>query len=137
MNKAHIEHLKSEFVDIVGDYCSAFCQKHGWEAYNPDMWVGEDVGGVLEVCDRYINMDDIRYDIDNDIEVGVLEEWYDYSTEIAFFEGGRNVNYPSWCKGYRPYSAEQLERISEAQTAVNVAKNHLRELVEQYKAYDL
>ena len=136
MNKSHKELIRGRYENAVHEYCHAFRRKHGYH-YDPDGWVGEDVGGVLEVCDRYINMDDIRYDIDNDIKVGVLEEWYDYSTEIAFFEGGRNVNYPSWCRGYRPYSAEQLERISEAQTAVNVAKNHLRELVEQYKAYDL
>lgn len=132
MNKAHIDYLKTEYADIVGDYCQLFCQKHGFD-YCPDEWVGGDVGGVLQVNDDYFfNFDDMRYDIDNDVEKGVFMEWYEYSVEVEFVEGTRNVNYRSWCMGYRPYTADQLKAMRDAQIRINELQMELAEIADNY-----
>lgn len=133
MNKAHTNLIKERFENVVHEYCIAFCNKHGYE-YDQDGWAAGDVGGVLEVTEgyMYVNFDEIRYDIDNNIPKGTFEEYYEYSTECAFVDGAKNVNYRSWCMGCRPYTAEQLKELHEAQINVRKADQALRELVEQY-----
>lgn len=134
MTKLHKELIKERFENAVHEYCIAFCKKHEYD-YDPDGWVGGDVGGVLEVVDgyMYVDFDEIRLDIDKDVPKGTFEEYYDYTTEVGFVDGARNMNYRSWCMGYRPYTAEQLKELHEAQVNVRKAEQILRELVEQYK----
>lgn len=134
MNISHKNLIKERFENAVHEYCHAFCQKHEFD-YDPDGWVGGDVGGVLEVMDgyMYVNFDDIRHDIDNDVPKGTFEQYYEYSTECASIQGAKQVNYRSWCMGCRPYTAEQLNELHNAQLNVEKAKQDLLELVEQYK----
>lgn len=73
MNKSHIKLIKERYENAVHEYCMAFCQKHGYH-YNPDGWVGGDVGGVIEVADMFVNFDDIRIDIDNEVPQGIFEQ---------------------------------------------------------------
>lgn len=96
--------LRNMYSNVVAEYCKVFFVKHDFGEYDNDMWIGNDTGGVIEVCDMFIGFDEIRYDIDNKIESGVFEEWFDYSTEIDFEHDEPMINFPSWCKGMRPNS---------------------------------
>lgn len=132
MNKAHTELVRERYENAVHEYCHIFMQKHGF-AYNPDEWVANEVGGVLCVNDYYLDFDDIKYDIDNDVAENVFFEWYDYCVELMMIDGAPDVNYKSWVRGFRPYTREQLSRILEAQEKVQAAKDALIECVNSYK----
>lgn len=135
MNKAHIDLLKSKWHDVVTEYCDLFCEKHGYE-YEPDGWAGDDIGGVLTVGDYFISFDVIRYDIDHDVPEETFIQYYDYSLELSYLTDGKvNVNYPSYCKGCRPCTPQQMELLTEAKKRVQDAEEHLNELVEGHRGF--
>ncbi len=67
MNEAHRRLIKERYENAVHEYCHAYCQKHGY-TYNPDGWVHGDVGGILQIGDKYISFYAMKADIDNEIE---------------------------------------------------------------------
>jgi len=88
--------LKSKFDKIANKYLKKFMEKHGFE--NPDMWwVAGMVGTTLFVNDYFLNFEDIRYDLDNEIEKEMLFEWYYYNLEKQEY----NINYKSYLSGGR------------------------------------
>lgn len=133
MNISHKNLIKERFENAVHEYCHAFCQKHEFD-YDPDAWVGEDVGGVLEINEglMYVDFDDIRLDINKDAPKGAFEVYYEYSVECEFVDGAKQMNYRSWLNGYRPYTAEQLRKMHEAQTKVMKSKQELEMLMNEY-----
>lgn len=136
MNKSHKELIRGRYENAVHEYCHAFCRKHGYH-YDPDGWVGEGVGGIVLVGDYYINFDDIRYDIDNDVPEDIFIKYYDYTLEIASLDEGTgkmtNVNYKHFIYGLRPYSEEQLEKIRQAKERVAEARAALEECIAEEK----
>lgn len=127
MNKAHIEWLKECYNKAVRDYCTAFCDKHGWE-YDPNDWVGDKVGEVIEICDRFIDFSDIKTDIDNDFPEGIFEKWYDYTLRLTELGCSKTINYWYFTKGCPlPYSEEQLEAIEVAKKRRDEAEQSLRD----------
>lgn len=132
MNKAHPELIRKRYENAVHEYCLAFCQKHGYD-YNPDDWVGGDIGGVLNINDDYFfDFDDIRYDIDHDIAEEVFLQWYDYKTRVNLVQGAYPVNYRLWCNGFRPYTAEQLKTMGEIQYHIRDLHIRLEEMAKNY-----
>lgn len=132
MNQSHKNLIKERYENAVHEYCMAFCQKHGYD-YDPDGWVGGNVGGVVLIAYYYINFDDIRYDIDNDVPEQIFQQYYNYTLEIASLDDGtdnmRQVKYPHYIMGFRPYSEEQLIKISEAKMRKDEAERNLREFL--------
>ena len=139
MNKAHLELLRQRYEEAVHKYCKAFCEKHGY-VYDPNSWVRNKVGEVVEVADLFIDFCDIRLDIDNDVPPEKFQQWYDYSLEIAMLDdGGGNMkqcNYEHWLMGARPYSKEDLEKIREAKKRVAEAEHELDRCIAQYRHDD-
>lgn len=140
MNKSHRDLIRKRYEDAVHEYCQAFCEKHEYQ-YDPDDWVGNDIGGIVAIGDYFVNFNDIRYDIDNDVPEDKFLHWYDYSLEIAMLDDGsgkmRNVNYKHWLMGARPYSAEDLEKIRDAKESVNEAERKFKELADRQVAESL
>lgn len=132
MNESHKELIKKRYENAVHEYCQAFCTKHDYH-YDPDGWV--EIGTVVLIGDYYIDFNDIRYDIDNDVPEEVFIKYYDYTLEIASIDGGtgkmKNVNYPHFVKGCRPYTEEQLAKLRIAKQAVIDANEALLDCVEQ------
>lgn len=92
--------LKKEFEKACKGYVEVFMKKQGLveddgELY-PHEWLGSDVGGVLIVGDEYISFDDIRVDVDQNIERGKYFDYYYHSVE-----GGYKGNYRSYLMGRR------------------------------------
>lgn len=125
--------LKEKFNNVVHEYCKAFCYKHGFEEYDENNWMSGDVGGLLEIGDYIIDFDEIRKDIDDNIAVGVFEEWYSYDYELAVMGISQKVNYKSWCMGYRPYTDNQIIEIRDAHKRMTEAKNAFDKLLHEIK----
>ena len=76
-------------------------RKHGFfdentGQYSSYDWVGDEIGGILELSGYYINFDDIRRDIDESISKDVYFEYYDYCVEKE-----KKINYKSYLMGAR------------------------------------
>lgn len=89
--------IRQDWEDICTKYVNAFIKKHNIED-DSWYWVGNNPGTILCICDYFISMDDLRYDIDNNIPEEKFDEWYWKSIDSSF-QNKSLINYPSFCKG--------------------------------------
>jgi len=91
--------LQDEYEKIVRKYVRTFCKKEDVEF---DWWVADRIGGVGSFGDLFLDFDTIRLNIEEKRPKGEIFDWY-----WATVETGINVNYSSWCMGYRPRTIKQ------------------------------
>lgn len=130
------EELKFAFADICLAYLKAFCDKHEydieWELKHGGVWVCDEPGGVANIGDLWVNFDDIRYDVDNNIDVDMFEKWYWESLDRTEL-GVKYVNYKSFCSGAPdPISPDQLEKIKIAKKRLEEAQSLFDEAVKSH-----
>lgn len=94
--------LKSRYEAICEEYRKLFLEKQGFDAENC-YWVADEVGGVLSCNEEYyFNIDEIRYDIDNDIEVGLILQAQDDFMDARYKNDTTpHINYKNYVKGLR------------------------------------
>ena len=79
---------------VCREYVRKFSKKQEIEF---DGWVGDHIGGIAEFINQYFfNMDDIVYDINNELPKNLILEWQDHCLENSV-----NFNYMSYSKGLR------------------------------------
>lgn len=93
--------LKTKFQQVCMDYLGAFMRKHGFFDENTGEyadfdWVGDEIGGIANIADHFINFDDIRRDIDEEVSKDKYFEYYDYCVENE-----SRINYKSYLMGAR------------------------------------
>lgn len=70
--------------------------------YNLDdvknLFVSNDINGVLEYNDYYINFSDIFLVIKNTISELEFKEWYDYNLKWSYIDNDHYINLQSWIK---------------------------------------
>lgn len=121
--------LKDRFSEVANEYLKEFCEKHDYDLENA-AWVGQSCEEVAVCGDDYYNLYDIRYDIDNDVPVGEIEDWTEYCLRLLELECPNTINFPSWAKGApKPYSEVMLNEIERAKKRVEEAKHELEILL--------
>lgn len=131
--------LKDRWNEVCEAYLSEFCKRHGFDREDAD-WVGNDIGGLAQIGDYFVNMSEIKYDVDNQVPEKTFFLWYDYSMEVHEIESKwhelenyttlTHINYPSFCKGAPvPYSPEKLESWKESARKTEEAKRNFLEIV--------
>ena len=119
--------------EICFQYVEAFCQRHKY-TLECDAWVAGDVGTTICIHDMYIGMDEIRYDVDNEVPVEKFEDWYWKSLDVYELTGEKWLNYPSFCNGAPdPWPDERLNKIRESKKKIDLLKKELYEEIENYK----
>lgn len=121
--------LAGNWKEICNRYLMEFCHKHDYR-YEPDTWIGGDPGTIIEVCDMFVSMENIRYDVDNNIPDGVFEKWY--WKQLELFELGVEhwMNFPSYCKGAPDeWPEERMQRLRDAHKRLEQAKATFRETI--------
>ena len=93
--------MKSKYEKIANKYVKRFLRKQGFfdelnGEYYEYSWGHDGVGGAIEVSDYFISFEDIRTDIDRDVEKGVYFEYYNHVIENEV-----NINYRSYLMGAR------------------------------------
>lgn len=92
----NIEKLKKDYDQACMNYIKAFEEKH--EVYF-EFWVAGRVGEIASFGDTFFfNLNEIKYDIDNEIETGKIFFWNDYCIQ-RHFENKPQVNFRNYCKG--------------------------------------
>ena len=90
--------LKNKYEKIVNEYLQIFVKKQDLDIENC-YWVADRVGEILSVNEQYyFNLNDIRYDVDNDIEAGAILKWHDESLDNYFKKRKYKVNYENYLK---------------------------------------
>lgn len=130
-----MENLKFQFKEIAEAYLKAFCEKHDYD-YEDARWLGQRVGEVADLGDDFYDLNDIRYDIDNNIPAGEIEKWADYILRLELLDCPKKINFQSWCKGAPlPYSEEMLNDIEDARRRVEEAKRELELLLKDENSF--
>ena len=130
-NKLNINDiLKHTWEVVCNKYLQEFCRRHGY-SYEPDMWVANNPGTIVCIHDMFVSMEDIRYDVDNCIDIDCFEVWYCKSFEVYELTGQKYMNYSSFCQGAPDkWTEERLNSIREAQKRVVEAKQNLEKEIE-------
>ena len=126
--------LQDCWRNVCSEYVRAFIEKHELDTLNyEDYWINNDPGTIICLNDMYIDMENLRYDIDNDIPKDKFEEWYWTSVDRAE-NNLQYINYPAFCKGAPdPIPANQLEEIKKLRKKVEQARQALEESIKDYK----
>ena len=113
-NDATKKILKDEFWKVANRYLLELCNMWGINAMETDgFWVADEIGGVW--CfgdDSFINYDDIRYCVENDVLHNTYLDWSDYCVWAKEFNQ-TIPNLKSWCNGCPIVSKEMQRRLSD------------------------
>ena len=125
--------LKHTWKVICNEYLQEFCRRHGY-SYEPDMWVADNPGTIACVNDMFVSMEDIRYDIDNLIDIDCFEAWYWKSVDVYSLTKQKYMNYSSFCHGVPdPWTDERLNSVREAQKRVLEAQENFEKVLADIK----
>ena len=126
--------LKSEWQELCNKYLKKFCEKHEY-TYEADCWVANDPGTIANIGDMFVSMENIRYDLDNDIPEEYFEKWYWKALEVYELVGEKFMNYENFCKGCPDYWTEdKLESIRKAKQRVIDARDALEREINNHKS---
>lgn len=90
--------LKTKYKKIVEQYLIAFVKKQDLDIDNC-YWIADRVGEILSVNEQYyFNFDDIRFDVDNNVEAGAILKWQDESLDNYLKKKKYKVNYENYLK---------------------------------------
>ena len=82
--------------------------------------------------DFFFSFDDIRTDIDMDAPVGEIIKWYDYVTEVGFYNLP-SMNFENWLKGAPRIPRESIENIKARKQELD---DLIKEAEDIYKGFD-
>lgn len=128
------EALQNQWEDLCNIYLEEFCKRHNYD-YDSDCWVGENPGTVALINDDiFVSMENIRYDVDNLIDIDCFEEWYWKSLEVYDLTQQNYMNYQSFCMGAPDvWTEERLHSIREAKRRVMEAQEALMQEIDKAK----
>jgi len=86
-----MEKLKSDFETAVMNYVEFFIIKQQCDF---EYWVGQEIGGMGVFGDYVFGFENIRYDVDNEIEQGLIYKYQEYYIETE----DTGMNYKSFLK---------------------------------------
>ena len=121
--------LKDNYKKACDAYLQRFCELIEMDTHYAD-WV--DVGGVAEIGDYYVGMQDIITAVEHNIGYDKFIEWYDYNLRAGVFELP-TPNLDAWLRGCPRHCEETLLGIEAAQTMVRNAEEELERRVREAK----
>lgn len=125
--------IKDRWADICNEYLKKFCQKHKYNI-DPYPWVGDNPGTVAMIGDLLVGMDDMRYDIDNNIPEDFFEKWYWKDLDVYELTKCHYMNYSSFCMGAPDeWSDERMDKIRKAKERVKLAEEELEKEINNIK----
>ncbi len=94
--------LKNRYEAICEEYRKLFIEKQGFELQDT-YWIADEIGGVLSCNEEYFfNIDVIRFDVDNDVEVGLaMKAQDDFLNAYDKNNETKHINYKNYVKGLR------------------------------------
>lgn len=121
--------LKSDYINACNAYLKAFCEMYGFDYY-PDFWIGDEVGGVIELGDYFVNINTIRTAVDRNVPREDFVKWHDYCMDCGTLDIP-SPNFDSWLRGCPRMSDEEIRELMERSHEIEKMKEELRKLIEE------
>lgn len=105
--------LKEKFEEVCDGYLLELANMWELDCKTYGFWVGDEVGGVYSYGDTglFINMEDIRYCVINNVSYSEYRDWLDYCVWAAEF--GQNApNLKAWHSGCPRVDVVTQEKLS-------------------------
>ena len=126
------ENIKREYTRACLDYLYQLLEDWGfygedYENGNFGWWVGDEVGGVF--CfedDTFINMNDIKYCVDNGVDYDDYQEYQEYNARCVDF-GFNTMNLNAFIKGAPRISNEEFENLEEIKQSLQDAIDNIKD----------
>ena len=112
------EKLKTDYEKACNNYVAALFTMWDYKPTFDCFWIGDDVGGVYAMGDIYLNMDEIRYIIDNEIGMETVWDWQDYIVRCTSI-GLEDMTLKSWCENAPRYSESTIKNLEEKTKELN------------------
>lgn len=121
--------LKQRYEEVAQEYRVAMIKKYyPYEVpFADSYWVGDEIGGVLYVCDAFIDYNTLRWIVDEDIRYDKWVDWCQYCEIVGDF-GIKTPTLKEWCEGRKVLSQEQIQKLAKA-------KQELQDLIDDDKQY--
>ena len=124
--------LKSDYINACNAYLKAFCEMYGFDYY-PDFWIGDEVGGVIELGDYFVNINTIRTAVDQNVPREDFAKWYDYCMDCGTLDIP-SPSFDSWLRGCPRMSDEERRELMERSHEIEKMKEELRKLIEEKRS---
>lgn len=129
--------LKERYESIVNEYVRSFvyrCFDDCGVKLSDIYWVGGRVGECCEINDYFINFGDIKYVVDNNVSSDTFFRWYNYCNRLSNIDPNIiTPNLQSYHKGCPVYTEEEISKIEESATKLNIHKKEFEEELEKFK----
>lgn len=105
--------LKEKFKEVCNGYLLELANMWELDCKTYGFWVGDEVGGVYSYGDTglFINMEDIRYCVINNVSYSEYRDWLDYCVWASEF--GQNApNLKAWHNGCPRVDVVTQEKLS-------------------------
>ena len=122
-----------DFGKVKAGAIGGYVESEACLSHEDDCWVADDAGTTACIGDMFVDFNDIRYDIDNDVPEPKFEEWYWTSLERAEL-GIKYMNYESFCKGAPdPVPPESMNEILTLRKKLNDIRMQLFRASSEYR----
>lgn len=125
------EDLKNEFKLLCDKYVQAFMDMYFDDS---DMasydWLTDD---LIEVNDYFVNINTVKYCVDNNVLWEDFYQWYDYVLRVNTVD--HNIPTPSidmWVKGCPRRTEEDIENLESLHNHVMEAQRELEDAIERF-----
>ena len=110
MEQKQVKTLRKQLDAVIENYTKTLCERFKIdEAYC--YWAADDNTGIYRCADDlFLNLSDVIYIVDNNIERKVVEEWQEYCIFAHDFQQSI-PNLPSWVKGCPRLSKGEIKRL--------------------------
>lgn len=137
MNDKSVKDMRTSWKNICDNYVRVFCERHEidieYELKHDLVWMVNNPGTIACIGDMFVSMEDLRYDVDNNIHPDFFVKWYWTSVERAEL-GIKYMNYKSYCRGCPdPITPEKLEQIKESKKRLEQAQAVFEEAIKDYQ----
>ena len=104
--------LKNKYEKIVEQYLIAFVDKQELDIDNC-YWIADRIGEILSVNEQYyLNFNDIRFDVDNNVKDGLIFRWQDEWYEESYPALAKSGYFKVKTSNYNVYSQRVISVIA-------------------------
>ena len=132
VSDAVLRNLKEQWERACNAYLLELLNMWEWDACY-GYWLSDEVGSVYFYADNYvIDMDDIRYCVENNVSRKDFCEYSEYNTDACNL-GLDNINLCSWMKDCPRLSKEQIQHLYDLKSELYEETERMKEQLKNGK----
>lgn len=134
INDAIKRQCKDAYEKGCNTYLLALANAWEWDCKAYGYWVADEVGGVFSYGESiFINMEDIVFCVENDIDENEYTDWQEYNVEANEF-GFDFINLKSWHMGCPRVTRETFDRLRKMKQTMMDEVEKEKELLKNKKS---